>query len=306
MGFSLTSPAPEKCDPTAENRVWGFFGEQSQTSLENQPQSLQPRQGNRLAPTTIASGRTYWPSRDPIEEDGGINLYGMVENNAVNQADYLGQRPGDGIDNSRPTAPPNIHRPSSPKPDFSVPEFLFWENKKKIFSTSLDCNIENCPCNFEATVSWKEARSNDGTIFYSSIRYDLTKKESGGPECPAGVGWGYGSVEAYGAEQNRVVNDGLYGGIVENIPAEVWESGFGEKASNGEYDWLNDIEYTGGERAWKAFTIDGIFTGFFVNVNHVINCGSDLGSFPTRHSEGEVENDAPLPEIPAGGLPSGN
>jgi RHS repeat-associated protein len=32
-----------------------------------------------------------WPSRDPIEERGGINLYGMVGNDAVNQVDVLGQ-----------------------------------------------------------------------------------------------------------------------------------------------------------------------------------------------------------------------
>ncbi len=32
-----------------------------------------------------------WPSRDPIEEVGGINLYGFVENNGVNDLDYLGQ-----------------------------------------------------------------------------------------------------------------------------------------------------------------------------------------------------------------------
>ncbi|MDB2673807.1 RHS repeat-associated core domain-containing protein [Akkermansiaceae bacterium] len=31
-----------------------------------------------------------WPSRDPIGERGGINLYGMVENNAVNGVDVLG------------------------------------------------------------------------------------------------------------------------------------------------------------------------------------------------------------------------
>jgi RHS repeat-associated protein len=31
-----------------------------------------------------------WPSRDPIEERGGVNLYGMVANNAVNKSDYLG------------------------------------------------------------------------------------------------------------------------------------------------------------------------------------------------------------------------
>jgi RHS repeat-associated protein len=31
-----------------------------------------------------------WPSRDPIGERGGINLYGMVGNDAVNKWDYLG------------------------------------------------------------------------------------------------------------------------------------------------------------------------------------------------------------------------
>jgi uncharacterized protein RhaS with RHS repeats len=31
-----------------------------------------------------------WLSRDPIEEQGGINLYGMVGNDPVNRVDYLG------------------------------------------------------------------------------------------------------------------------------------------------------------------------------------------------------------------------
>lgn len=31
-----------------------------------------------------------WPSRDPIEENGGINLYGFVNNDGVNKWDYLG------------------------------------------------------------------------------------------------------------------------------------------------------------------------------------------------------------------------
>lgn len=90
MGFSLTSPAPEKCDPTAKNRVWGFFGEQPETSRQNCPQSLQPRRENRPTTTKLASGRTYWPSRDPIGERGGINLYSMVGNDAVNWVDFLG------------------------------------------------------------------------------------------------------------------------------------------------------------------------------------------------------------------------
>jgi RHS repeat-associated protein len=36
------------------------------------------------------SGR--WPSRDPIEEEGGINLYAFVENDGVNMQDLLGLR----------------------------------------------------------------------------------------------------------------------------------------------------------------------------------------------------------------------
>jgi RHS repeat-associated protein len=35
-----------------------------------------------------ATGR--WPSRDPIEENGGMNLYGFVENSGVNRWDRLG------------------------------------------------------------------------------------------------------------------------------------------------------------------------------------------------------------------------
>jgi hypothetical protein len=35
-----------------------------------------------------ATGR--WPSRDPIEERGGINLYGFVGNSPLNRWDYLG------------------------------------------------------------------------------------------------------------------------------------------------------------------------------------------------------------------------
>lgn len=31
-----------------------------------------------------------WPSRDPIWEQGGLNLYGMIANDPVNAWDYLG------------------------------------------------------------------------------------------------------------------------------------------------------------------------------------------------------------------------
>ena len=31
-----------------------------------------------------------WPSRDPIEEEGGLNLYGFVGNDGLNESDVLG------------------------------------------------------------------------------------------------------------------------------------------------------------------------------------------------------------------------
>lgn len=34
-----------------------------------------------------------WPSRDPIEEEGGLNLYGFVENNPTSRLDVLGNMP---------------------------------------------------------------------------------------------------------------------------------------------------------------------------------------------------------------------
>ena len=40
-----------------------------------------------------ASGRPKWPSRDPIGENGGGNLYGMVGNNPLQFWDFLGLNP---------------------------------------------------------------------------------------------------------------------------------------------------------------------------------------------------------------------
>lgn len=37
-----------------------------------------------------ASGRAKWISRDPSQEEGGLNLYSLVTNNPVNDSDILG------------------------------------------------------------------------------------------------------------------------------------------------------------------------------------------------------------------------
>jgi len=74
-------------------------------SRENQSPPKEARRGNPSTITKLASGVRYygyryydpvtgrWPSRDPIGERGGINLYGMVGNNSISWVDILGMAP---------------------------------------------------------------------------------------------------------------------------------------------------------------------------------------------------------------------
>lgn len=105
MAYALSESHQSDKHPTGKNRVWRFSGESNRTRPVNRPRSPQPRQENRPATTRTASGVRYygyryydpvtgrWPSRDPIEENGGLNLYGFVENDGVNWIDMLGLAP---------------------------------------------------------------------------------------------------------------------------------------------------------------------------------------------------------------------
>lgn len=50
---------------------------------------------SNLAHAFYDPGQGRWLSRDPIEERGGVNLYGFVRNDGVNGMDILGLRPPD-------------------------------------------------------------------------------------------------------------------------------------------------------------------------------------------------------------------
>jgi RHS repeat-associated protein len=76
----------------------------------NAPRSrpVRPQKPSKMAENTVyvadygyryydpLTGR--WPSRDPIEEEGGMNLYGFVGNDGVSRWDLLGWAPGEPYD----------------------------------------------------------------------------------------------------------------------------------------------------------------------------------------------------------------
>jgi hypothetical protein len=90
MAYTLTNPPSEKCELTPKNRVWGFFENSNRTRPANRRQPLGTRRKIRPTTTKTASGIPYWPSRDPIEERGGVNLYGFVGNDGLNELDIVG------------------------------------------------------------------------------------------------------------------------------------------------------------------------------------------------------------------------
>ena len=74
-----------------KNRVWGSSRSDRSLPLENGLRCPEPRRKSRPTPTIFTPGIPQWPSRDPIGERGGVNLYGFVGNDGVNDSDYLGR-----------------------------------------------------------------------------------------------------------------------------------------------------------------------------------------------------------------------
>ena len=64
----------------------------NETHPANRRQPAQPRR--KIGPTAMktVSGIPLWPSRDPIGEEGGVNLYGNNDNNPISLIDGLGLR----------------------------------------------------------------------------------------------------------------------------------------------------------------------------------------------------------------------
>ena len=104
----MTAPAvrtrpPRSATPLRKTASGSFRPRSNRNTWNNCPQTQSPRRKTRPIPTTTAPGvpvygfRYYepltgrWLNRDPIEEAGGLNLYGFVGNDGVGRVDYLGK-----------------------------------------------------------------------------------------------------------------------------------------------------------------------------------------------------------------------
>ncbi len=90
MAYLSKQPVSERRNVTGKNRVWDFFPLSVETHPANRRQPAQPRWKIRPTATKPVSGIPYWPSRDPIGEQGGVNLYGFVGNDGIDAIDLLG------------------------------------------------------------------------------------------------------------------------------------------------------------------------------------------------------------------------
>ena len=80
----------EKSSLGSKNRVGDFFREGGDCVGGNRLGSRIATKEKTVEFTIIVSGRPFWLSRDPIAENGGINLYAYVGNDPINWVDPFG------------------------------------------------------------------------------------------------------------------------------------------------------------------------------------------------------------------------
>ena len=87
---------------TIKTRGWGFRRHPSGRSSRRHHCRSMFALGLRIYGYRTVSGRSAWPSRDPIGEQGGDNLYGFWENDMIANVDgfglqgYIGPNPQQG------------------------------------------------------------------------------------------------------------------------------------------------------------------------------------------------------------------
>ena len=91
MAYTLTAPSSGNSAMRPKNRVWGSSRSDRSLPLENRLRCPVPCRKSRPTSTIFTPGIPQWPSRDPIGERGGVNLYGFVGNDGIGLVDLLGQ-----------------------------------------------------------------------------------------------------------------------------------------------------------------------------------------------------------------------
>jgi len=101
MELCVTNPSPvktdlfrhgrqAKTDPPSKNRVWDFESTLPLCAGHLPSQPLGTVSETSATITATVSGLPLWPSRDPIGERGGLNVYGFVRNAPTLSYDRLG------------------------------------------------------------------------------------------------------------------------------------------------------------------------------------------------------------------------
>ena len=89
MGFYATT-CPEVEDLPLKNRVGGFRRSSPLRAGRSMPQPLETVSETTVTVTITVSGMSFWLSRDPIGERGGLHLYAVCANDIINFFDPFG------------------------------------------------------------------------------------------------------------------------------------------------------------------------------------------------------------------------
>ena len=97
MGFYATEKCPTVEDLPPKNRVMGSRRSAATRARVPASEPVETASETTATVTITVSGLACWLSRDPIEEEGGLLLYGFVYNDPVDLVDPDGEIPLDTI-----------------------------------------------------------------------------------------------------------------------------------------------------------------------------------------------------------------
>jgi len=129
------------------------------------PSILMPEYGFRY----YDPGTGRWPSRDPIEEAGGLNLYIFLGNDGGNGWDYLGERKGRRGNRTRTS------RINLPAISFSTSGgyaaqtcFPIGGGAGVVFSASVTVSVGTC-CGDDGVVNYRSVEGQFNLSFYAGV-----------------------------------------------------------------------------------------------------------------------------------------